>query len=138
MEGLDDEVIVMAMEPVGMRLEVLVDHPDGLAREEAVRQETIPVRRGNGEIIAVVNDPSNNPLAIPSVVGLLGGRLAASARVFQLDGHATLAQEGRPILPCHGAHGAAAAAEGGVRRHHGVPHAQQRRGERWTHSLSRG
>jgi hypothetical protein len=61
MEGLDDEVIVMAMEPVGMRLEVLVDHPDGLARKEAARQDTIPVRRGNGEIIAAVNDPRDDP-----------------------------------------------------------------------------
>jgi len=100
MEGLDDEVIVMAMEPFGMRLEVPVDHPDGLAREEAARQETIAVRRCDGEIIAAVNDPRDDPLTIPIVVGLLGGRVASSDRVFQLDGHETLAQEGIPILPC--------------------------------------
>src|SRR5262249_22035898 len=90
---------------VGMRLEVLVDHPDGLAREEAARQETIPVRRGNGEISAAVNDPRDDSLTIPIVVGLLGGRVASSARVFQLDGDATRAQEGPAILPGTRRHG---------------------------------
>jgi hypothetical protein len=100
-QGLEDQVIVRAMAPFGMCLEVPVDHPDGLAREEAARQETRAVRRCDREIIAAVNDPRDASLTIPVVVGILGGRVASSDRVFHVDGPETRAQEGFPILPWH-------------------------------------
>src|SRR4051794_27551905 len=83
----------MEMEPFGMSLEVILYHPDALAREDAASGYAISVLRRDGEVTTAISDPNDNTLAIPVAVGILTGAFAPLDRGLHPHRHGTPAQE---------------------------------------------